>query len=463
MIIIPFGGKIVKRKMFGEIFMPIKINIPKYAQVAMKELETNGFEAFVVGGCVRDSIMGKIANDWDMTTSSTPEETLEVFKNFRTIPTGIKHGTITVLIDKQPLEITTFRIDGEYTDNRRPDSVSFTRNIENDLSRRDFTVNAMAYNDTDGIVDLFGGIEDIKNKIIRCVGDPDKRFHEDALRIMRAIRFSATLGFEIEKETAESIKRNKHLLQNIASERIRVELEKLLLGDDAERILIEFSDVIFEIIPELKETLGTEQNCPYHIYDVWQHIVKSVAVSEKNKHVRLAMLLHDIAKPQMKTTDEKGQDHFKGHASVSSDIAYKILKRLKYDNKTISVVTKLIFHHDDRLYNNPQNIKKHASKHGFDFLYLLDKVSRADILAQTPEMIDRISLCDNYLNELKKLEEKNVCLSISDLAVNGNDLMNFGLKGKEIGETLEKLLDKVLKNEIQNSKESLFKFLIKEK
>lgn len=442
--------------------MPIKINIPRYAKTAMKELENNGFEAFVVGGCVRDSIMGKIANDWDMTTSSTPEETLEVFKNYRTIPTGIKHGTITVLIDKQPLEITTFRVDGEYTDNRRPDSVSFTRNIENDLSRRDFTVNAMAYNDNGGIVDLFGGIEDIKNKIIRCVGDPDKRFHEDALRIMRAIRFSATLGFEIEKETAESIKRNKHLLQNIASERIRVELEKLLLGDDAERILLDFSDVIFEIIPELKETLGIEQICPYHIYDVWQHIVKSVAVSEKNKYVRLAMLLHDIGKPKMKTTDENGQDHFKGHASVSADIAYEILKRLKYDNKTISVVTKLIFHHDDRLYNNPQNIKKHASKHGFDFLYLLDKVSRADILAQTPEMTDRNSLCDNYLNELKKLEEKNVCLSISDLAVNGNDLMNFGFKGKEIGKTLEKILDKILKNEIENSKEKIFEFLKKE-
>ncbi len=441
--------------------MSVKINIPQYALTAMKELRNNGFESFVVGGCVRDSIMGKIANDWDMTTSSTPEETLEVFKNFRTIPTGIKHGTITVLIDRQPLEITTFRIDGEYTDNRRPDSVKFTRNIENDLSRRDFTVNAMAYNEKDGIVDLFGGVKDIENKIIRCVGDPDKRFQEDALRIMRAIRFSSTLGFEIEKETAESILRNKHLLKNIAAERIRVELEKLLLGDDAERILLQFSDVIFEIIPELKSTSEVQQNCPYHIFDVWHHIVKSVAVSEKNKYVRLAMLLHDIAKPRMKTTDENGQDHFKGHASVGADIAFEILKRLKYDNKTISLVTKLIFHHDDRLYNSPQNVKKHASKYGFEFLYLLDKVSRADILAQTPEMSDRISLCDNYINELKKLEEKNVCLSISDLAVNGNDLITLGFKGKEIGETLEKILDKILKNEIENSKEKILSFLKK--
>lgn len=441
--------------------MPVKIQIPEYAKIAMKTLNENGFEAFVVGGCVRDSIMGKTASDWDMTTSAEPTETLEVFKDFRTIPTGIKHGTITVLIDKQPLEITTFRIDGEYTDNRRPDSVNFTRDIENDLSRRDFTVNAMAYNEKDGIVDLFGGTEDIKNKIIRCVGDPDTRFNEDALRIMRAIRFASVLGFEIEEKTADSIRRNKHLLKNIAPERIRVELEKLLLGKDSEKILLEFSDVIFEIIPELKETFGLSQNCPYHIYNVWEHIVKSVAVSEKNKYIRLCMLLHDIGKPLMKTTDENGQDHFKGHAKISADMAFEILKRLRYDNKTISVVTKLVFHHDDRMYNAPQNVKKHAAKYGFEFLYLLDKVSRADILAQTPRMAERISDCDRYVEELKKLEEENPCLKISDLKVDGNDLISLGYKGKEIGRTLDFLLEKVLKNELKNSKENLLNFLNK--
>ena len=443
--------------------MSIKIQIPEYAKIAMKELNQNGFEAFVVGGCVRDSIMGKIANDWDMTTSAEPSETLDVFKDFRTIPTGIKHGTVTVLIDKQPLEITTYRIDGEYTDNRRPDSVKFTRDIENDLSRRDFTVNAMAYNENDGIVDLFGGVNDIENKMIRCVGDPDVRFNEDALRIMRAIRFSATLGFEIEEKTAESIRKNKHLLKNIAAERIRVELEKLLLGKDAEKILLEFSDVIFEIIPELKATYGLQQNCPYHIYNVWEHIVKSVAVSEENKYIRLAMLLHDIGKPQMKTTDENGQDHFKGHAKISSDIAFEILKRLRYDNKTISTVTKLIFHHDDRLYNAPQNIKKHASKYGFEFLYMLDKVSRADILAQNPEITDRLSVCDEYIEELKKLEKENLCLKISDLSIDGNDLVSLGYKGKEIGETLEKILDKILKGELENSKEKILNYLNKKR
>ena len=443
--------------------MSVQIHIPEYAHTAMKELEKNGFASFVVGGCVRDSIMGKQAHDWDMTTSALPEETLDVFKDFRTIPTGIKHGTVTVLIDKQPLEITTFRIDGTYTDNRRPDSVNFTRNIENDLSRRDFTVNAMAYSEKEGLVDLFGGVEDIKNKIIRCVGDPDKRFQEDALRIMRAIRFSSVLGFEIEKETAESIRRNKHLLKNIAAERIRTELEKLLLGDDAERILTDFFDVIFEIIPELEKTFGVHQNSPYHIYDVWHHIVKSVGASEKNKYVRLAMLLHDIGKPQMKTTDEKGIDHFKGHAAVSADMAFEILKRLRYDKKTISIVTKLVFHHDDRLYNAPQNVKKHASKFGFEFLYLLDKVSRADMLAQNPEMCDRFSDCDSYIGLLKKIEEEEACLKISDLAVNGNDLISLGYEGKEIGKMLEKLLDKVIRNEIKNSKEDLMKFLKEDK
>ena len=437
--------------------MSFQINLPEYVLTAMKKLEENGFTAFAVGGCVRDSIMGKEAHDWDMTTSATPEETLEVFKSFRTVPTGIKHGTVTVLVDKHPLEITTFRIDGDYKDNRRPESVKFTRNIENDLSRRDFTVNAMAFNKKDGIVDLFGGCEDIDNKIIRSVGDPDCRFNEDALRIMRALRFSATLGFKIEEKTSESIKRNKHLLKNIASERIRIELEKLIMGDDAERILLRFSDVIFEIIPELKSTEGLAQNCPYHIYDVYRHIVKSIALSKKDKYVRLAMLLHDIAKPDAKTTDENGIDHFKCHASLSADKANEILKRLRYDKKTISLVTKLILHHDDRLYENPRSIKKHASKHGFEFLYLLDEVSRADILAQNPSMTDRIALCDNYINELKSLENETPCLKISDLKIDGNDLIRLGFSGKEIGEKLEFLLDRVIKNEVENNREELIK------
>ncbi len=440
--------------------MSDKIKIPEHALIAMRKLEENGFSSFVVGGCVRDSVMGKTAHDWDMTTSATPEEMLEIFRDFRTIPTGIKHGTITVLIDNNPLEITTFRIDGDYLDNRRPETVEFTRDIENDLSRRDFTVNAMAYNEKDGIVDLFGGCDDIRKKLIRAVGNPDKRFQEDALRIMRALRFSSTLSFDIEKETAESIKKNKHLLKNIAAERIRVELEKLLLGEDAERILRDFSDVIFEIIPELSKTVGIEQNCPYHIYDVWNHIVKSVASSEKDKAIRLAMLLHDIEKPQAKTTDENGRDHFKGHAPLSAETAERILKRLRFDKKTILSVTNLILHHDDRLYDNPQNIKKYASKYGFDFLYLLDKVSRADILAQTPEMIDRISLCDNYIKELEKLEKENLCLKISDLAINGNDLKKLGFSGKEIGEKLEFLLNKVIKNEAENKKENLIETII---
>lgn len=437
----------------------VKIEIPDYVKKALEILGNCGFEAFVVGGCVRDGIMKKNANDWDMTTSAEPWQTLDAFKNHRTVPTGIKHGTVTVIIDSHPLEITTYRVDGEYTDNRRPDSVKFTRNIENDLSRRDFTVNAMAYNEKKGLVDLFGGLEDIKNRTVRCVGNPDKRFFEDALRIMRAIRFSSTLGFEIEEKTAESIIKNRHLLKNISPERIRAEFEKLLLGDGAEKILTEFSEVIFEIIPELKLTENTYQNCPYHVYNVWHHIVKSVAASPKNKYVRLAMLLHDIEKPSVKTTDENGCDHFKGHAPCSAKTANVILKRLKYDNKTVSVVTDLILHHDDRLYDSPQNIKRHASKLGFEFLYLLNEVSKADILAQNPEKADRIFLCDKYEALLKKTEEENPCLKISDLAIDGNDLILLGFEGKEIGKALNFLLEKVIDSKVKNEKSELVKFL----
>lgn len=443
----------------GVVVISVKIEMPDYVKKALEVLDGCGFEAFVVGGCVRDGIMKKNANDWDMTTSAEPLQMLDAFKNYRTVPTGIKHGTVTVIIDSHPLEITTYRVDGEYTDNRRPDSVKFTRNIENDLSRRDFTINAMAYSEKDGLVDLFGGFEDIKSRTIRCVGNPDKRFREDALRIMRAIRFSSTLGFDIEERTAESIIKNRHLLKNISPERIRTEFEKLLLGDGAEKILTEFSEVIFEIIPELKATESTSQNCPYHVYNVWRHMVKSIAASPKNKYIRLAMLLHNIEKPSAKTTDENGCDHFKDHAPCSAKTANNILKKLKYDSKTISVVTDLVLHHDDRLYNSPQNVKRHASKLGFEFLYLLNEVSKADILAQNPEKTDRIFLCDKYEALLKKTEEEKFCLKISDLAIDGNDLILLGFKGKEIGRTLDFLLEKVIDNKVKNEKDDLIKLL----
>ncbi|MBP9988859.1 MAG: hypothetical protein KBT46_05100, partial [Ruminococcus sp.] len=240
----------------------MKTNCPDFINTAFKLLEESGFEAYAVGGCIRDSIMNKSPNDWDMTTSAKPEQIISVFSDYRTIPTGINHGTVTVLFDKNPVEITTMRIDGKYTDNRRPEKVFYTDKIEEDLSRRDFTVNAIAYNPRLGIIDPFKGCRDIKNKIITCVGNPDRRFNEDALRIIRALRFASTLSFEIEKNTADSIVKNKHLLNNIANERIRVELIKLLCGDNAEKILLDYKDIIFLIIPELSQTYGFEQHTP---------------------------------------------------------------------------------------------------------------------------------------------------------------------------------------------------------
>lgn len=285
----------------------LKILCPDFVNTALALLSEGGFDAFVVGGCVRDAVMGRTPNDWDMTTSSSPEETMAVFKDFRTVPTGLKHGTVTVIINGEPLEITTMRIDGQYSDSRRPDSVEFTSDISKDLCRRDFTVNAMAYSPRSGIVDPFGGLHDIKNGIIRCVGEADARFGEDALRIIRALRFASVLGFEIAGETAQSIKNNYPLLGEIAKERIRVELIKLLQGKNVEKILTEYKEIIFYIIPELKACDGFEQHSPYHVYDVWTHTVKAVSAVKNDPVLRTAMLLHDIAKPfasgRMKTAE----------------------------------------------------------------------------------------------------------------------------------------------------------------
>ena len=440
--------------------MSVKINIPQYALTAMKELEQKGFESFVVGGCVRDSIMGKIANDWDMTTSSTPEETLEVFKNYRTIPTGIKHGTITVLIDKQPLEITTFRIDGEYTDNRRPDSVNFTRNIENDLSRRDFTVNAMAYNDTDGIVDLFGGIEDIEKKIIRCVGDPDKRFHEDALRIMRAVRFSSVLGFDIDEKTAESIIKNENLLSGIACERLMAELMKLLCGDNVFNVLSQFRSVIGVFIPELKLEFDFKQYGKKHGYDVWMHTVHTVNNIENDPILRLTMLLHDTGKIATHKLDANGNSTFKNHAAVGGVIAENILKRLKFSKEYINTVSYLVSIHDKEVPETRTEVKEYIRDLGEENFIRLMKIRRADKsgLAKgfrdiTEKLLFAYSTFDEVMNN-------NEPYSLSQLAVNGNDIKKY-VPSNEIGNTLNHLLEIVIENPEKNNRETLLEIVKK--
>ena len=434
-----------------------RITIPEHISEILNTLEKNGHDAYIVGGCVRDIFMHKTPSDFDITTSASPEETIECFKDKKLVLTGLKHGTVAVAVKKKLVEITTFRTDGNYKDNRHPQNVTFVKDIKSDLSRRDFTINAIAYSPKCGLVDPFNGVEDIKNKIIRCVGDAEKRFDEDALRIMRGIRFSSVLNFAVEEETKNAIHSKKSFIKNISIERIRDELKKLLVGENIFEVLMNYSDVIFTIIPELEISLHTSQNCPHHIYPVWEHICHSVKNTEPDIILRITMLLHDNAKPIVRKTDKNGIDHFVSHPKIGSERARMILKRLKFDNKTVEEVEKLILHHDDRLYKNPENMPFYIHKFGYDFLRKLDKISRADILSQNPKFFYSLNCCDDFLQKLDECEEKKICTDISDLKIDGNDLLKLGFSGIKIGEILEELLFRVMKNEIENEREMLIK------
>lgn len=435
----------------------MNIKCPDYINTAFRLLEQSGFKAYAVGGCVRDSLMGKTPDDWDMTTSSTPEQTMEVFKYFRVIPTGLRHGTVTVIIDGNHIEITTMRVDGEYHDNRRPESVCFTTEIEQDLSRRDFTVNAMAYNHTDGLVDIFGGQDDLKKNIIRCVGNPDTRFSEDALRIIRALRFASVLDFGIDKDTSDSIIKNIALIDNVAKERIRVELVKLLCGTAVERILTDYKENIFNIIPELRILDGFSQDTPYHIYDVWTHTVKVVANVKNTQELRVAALLHDIAKPECFTTDKKGIAHFKGHPELSAEKAVGILKSLRFPNSFIETVYKIILLHDMYPDGNKKTVARFCSKYSPDIIKLTLELMRGDTAGKNPEFaeeqFDSYRLAEKQIDEII---ESNLCLKVSDLDINGKDIKAEGFSGKEIGTVLNTLLELVIEEKIINKKEILF-------
>lgn len=434
------------------------IKIPSQINRALEILQNNGHSAYVVGGAVRDVLMGKNAHDWDITTSATPEETLKAFSDFRTIETGLKHGTVTVIVDEMSLEITTFRIEGDYSDNRHPDKVDFTDKIEDDLSRRDFTVNAIAYSPQKGFADPFDGQTDIKNNIIRCVGNPDKRFGEDALRILRALRFSSVLGFEIDGETAESIRRNYKLLANISVERIFAEISKLLCGKDAGRILREFEDVFFFVLPEISPMKNCSQNHERHIYDVWGHTVKAVENIEPVAELRFAMLFHDSGKPHCKTTDGNGTDHFYSHGKISKKITYDALTRLKTSVKFRESVCNLVEHHDflpDKI--SKKTYKKYISLLGIDTVKTLFKVREADILAQNPKFHTE-SLEENKtgLKVLEEIESEAACFKISDLAIDGGTLKKLGFTpSPEMGKVLEALLDEVMEEKLENKTDSL--------
>lgn len=433
------------------------MDMPKNVDIAINLLQSAGFEAYAVGGCVRDSLLGKTPNDWDITTSAKPEDMKSVFADFHCIDTGIKHGTVTVVIDGEPLEITTFRLDGEYEDNRHPKSVTFTSNLGADLGRRDFTVNAMAYSKMTGTVDLFGGQNDLKNKIIRCVGDPDRRFNEDALRILRALRFASALDFEIEEKTEQSLLKNRALLGNISEERIAKELLKLVCGKGAKRILTDFAPVLFEILPELQPMYKNSHDNPHHCYDIYEHTLIAVESINPEPTLRFAMLLHDCGKPAVKKFDENGVAHFYGHQIISAEISAQILARLKVSNKFRDEILFLVSNHDRwELYENTEKMPRYLSKFGLDGVLNLLKVMRADVLAQSPEYRYRLDQIADAEETAKNLAAQKPCLSLSELQINGRTLMDIGIpQGRKLGAVLAQLLDEVIDGVTKNTQEAL--------
>ena len=438
----------------------MSISLPRDVNTIITRLEGAGFEAFCVGGAVRDSLMGIVPGDWDVTTSATPEEIKKVFSDYKTIDTGIAHGTVTVLCDKTPYEVTTYRIDGEYSDNRRPESVSFTRNLEDDLSRRDFTINAIAYHPTKGIVDLFRGQDDIYNSIIKTVGDAHVRFNEDGLRIMRALRFSAVLGFTIEEETRKAIHENKDLLKNISVERISVELVKLIQGKNAFNVLMEYSDVFSVIIPEIAPAVGFTQYGKKHAYDVWEHICHTVDTIPQDKDLRLTMLLHDLGKVPTHKLNDKGESTFKNHAAIGGEMAKEILTRLKFDKKTINRVSFLVGNHDFEPPETKIELKKHLKTKTPDDIRTLLVIKKSDRGALSESYRDISEGTKKTLQWLTEIEENNECCKISQLQVSGNDLLQAGYKGEEVGKTLEKLLDGVIEEKVGNNKRDLLTYLL---
>ena len=436
----------------------LKIEIPSGANEIIHSLQNNGYEAFLVGGCVRDSILGRPIHDYDITTSATPDEMMEIFKDKRIIETGLQHGTITIVIDGEPYEVTTYRIDGNYSDSRRPDKVTFTKSLKEDLKRRDFTINAMAYNDEAGLIDPFNGMEDIEHYKIRCVGRAEDRFSEDALRILRAIRFASQLGFVVEPDTDWNISKMYKNLEVISIERINSEFCKIAASSDFCVQMVLYHEVFSLFIPEIKDMFGFQQNNPYHMYDVWNHTVHAIEYCESDDLVtRLAVFFHDIGKPHCYQDGEDGVRHFKGHGKVSADMTDKIMKRLRFDNDTREKVVELVYYHDATFEVGKKYIKRWLNKIGEEQFRRLLNVRRADIKAQADMAQEtRLQKIDNIEYILEEVLQDDECFSLKDLAVNGKDLITIGYKpGKEIGEVLNNLLDLVISGEYKNEKEKL--------
>ncbi|MCR4434722.1 MAG: CCA tRNA nucleotidyltransferase [Clostridiales bacterium] len=432
------------------------MEVPPEVHEIIETLNGHGFEAYLVGGCVRDSILGRIPSDWDIATNAKPHEVKNLFK--KTVNTGVKHGTVTLPANDASYEVTTYRTEGAYIDHRRPGTVRFTSSLKEDLGRRDFTVNAIAYHPLHGYVDFYNGMEDISRRVIRTVGDPARRFGEDALRMLRAVRFCAQLDFSMEEGTFHSIRENSSLIDKISGERIRDELTKILLSQHPLKFsLLNDTGLLQYILPEFIPCFSTGQKHPYHIYDVAEHTLRSVGCIAGDKILRWTMLLHDIGKPGTKTTDAAGIDHFYGHPRESANIAGQVLKRLRFDNKSAKSILDLIEYHDKNIEPSPKSVKRFVRQLGEDLFLDLLKVKEADKRAQNPQYSEsRLKELERIRSIFYGIKEKGECMDLKDLAVDGNDLMSLGFKrGKEIGEMLDRLLELVIDNPELNSRDRL--------
>lgn len=438
--------------------MSFKINIPKSARMLIGIIEDTGHAAYIVGGCVRDSLLGKTPHDWDICTSSKPEQVITALEqhNIRVVDTGLKHGTVTAVMDDGNYEITTFRVDGVYSDGRHPDRVEFVNDITADLGRRDFTINAMAYNDSVGLIDPYGGVGDLEGRVIRCVGDPDERFTEDALRILRAMRFASTYGFSFDFTTFAHMYRKRRRLNDISAERIRDELCKMLLGGEVSCVLFSCFEIICQIIPELEACVDFDQNNRFHEFDIYEHIAHSVCNYEGGDiSIKVALLLHDIGKPICYTEDERG-GHFYGHPAVSHDMAKDILTRLKFDNITRDEILDLILHHDAEIKASKRVARRLLNKLGTDRVMQLVEVKRADILAHSEiGRAERLTTLQEFEKIVAEVIAEGECFKIKDLSVNGHDICSFGVSGPTVGRVLNHLLNMVIEETLENNHDSL--------
>ncbi len=436
----------------------MQIDAPKQVRAALQRLANSGFEAFAVGGCVRDSLLGLVPGDWDITTAALPKEVEAVFADCRLIETGLRHGTVTVLLDGMPLEITTYRVDGDYKDARHPQSVTFSRNLREDLLRRDFTVNTLCWNEQRGVVDLFDGIKDLQAGTLRAVGEPEQRFSEDALRILRGVRFASTLGFAVAPDTAEAMLATRALLGRIAAERIREEFTKLICGKAAGAAIDRFAPVLEVFLPELSALIGCQQNTPYHCYDVFHHTLAALDAAPQEETLRLCMFFHDFGKPACRRVDANGVAHFKGHAIVSARLTEQILRRMRYPNKTVRRVTHLVEIHDTKAPLDRVQARKLLARLGEEDYRALIEIKRADCRAKAqPHAIDRkLEDMERFLREILKDGD---CVSLHTLAVNGDDLLAAGVPaGSTLRAALEGLLNAVMEGRCSNEKGALLSY-----